>query len=129
MSQENVEVVRRSLEAEDSETAFADARPDLEWVVAKQHPASRTLHGREEVVRYLEEWAETLRDMRFVVEDYRESGDGVVAIGKVRGTGEGSGVLVEVPLSLVYRFEGSKFARVEEYLDSSEALEAAGLRK
>ncbi len=130
MSQENVEIVRRSLAADphDHEAAFADTRSDLEWVVAKEHPNSRTLRGHEEIVRYQEEWEEMLEDIRFDFGDYREAGDRVVAMGRVRGVGKGGGTPVEVPLSLVYIFVGDKIARIEEYLDPDQALEAAGLQ-
>jgi ketosteroid isomerase-like protein len=127
MSQENVEIVRRSLEAGDRESALTYARPDVEWVVAKEHPNPRTLHGRDEIVDYLDEWEEMLEDIRFEVTDYRQTDQRVVALGKVRGRGRGSGTPVEVPLVLVYAFENGRIARVEEYLDPNEALEAAGL--
>jgi ketosteroid isomerase-like protein len=127
MSQENVEIVRRLLEAEDSEAALAEMRPDLVWVVAKEHPNARTLHSRAEVVRYLDEWGEMLEDIRFEPADFWEAGDRVVAIGKVRGKGKEGGVPVEVPLILVYVFDDDAIVRVEEYLDPKEALDAAGL--
>jgi ketosteroid isomerase-like protein len=127
MSQENIEVVRRSLEADDRRSALADTRPDVDWIVAKEHPNSRTLHGHDEVLSYFDEWDEMLEDIRFEVTDYREAGERIVAIGKVRGRGKGGGTPVEVPLALVYAFEDDRIARVEEYLDHNEALEAAGL--
>ena len=128
MSQENVEIVRRMLTSrQDYEAAFAETRSDLEWVVAKEHPNSRTLHGHEETRGYFDEWDEMLEDIQFNVDDYLEAPDRVVAMGKVRGKGKGGGTPVVVPLILVCVFEGGKVARVEEYLDRDEALEAAGL--
>ena len=129
MSQENVEIVRASLEAGDRQAALADTRADLVWVVAKEHPNSRTLHGHEEIVGYFDEWDEMLEDIRFEVTDYRQAGERVVATGTVRGRGKGGGTPVEVPLALVYVFEDDGIVRVEEYLDPDEALEAAGLRE
>jgi ketosteroid isomerase-like protein len=128
MSQENVEVVRRMLTSrQDYEAAFAETRTDLEWVVAKEHPNSRTLHGHEEIRRYFDEWDEMLEDIQFDVDDYREAPNAVVAMGTVRGRGKAAGTPVVVPLMLVCVLEGDKVARVEEFLDQSEALEAAGL--
>jgi ketosteroid isomerase-like protein len=130
MSQENVEIVRRMLTSRrDYEAAFAETRSDLEWVVAKEHPNSRTLRGHEEIRSYFDEWDEMLEDIQYDVDDYRETPNGVVAMGKVRGTGKGGGTPVVVPLMLVCVFEGDKVVRVEEYLDSAHALEAAGLRE
>jgi ketosteroid isomerase-like protein len=128
MSQEKVEIVRRSLEADDAEAGLAHTRPDLEWVVAKEHPNARTLHGHAEILRYFDEWEEMLEDVRFEPADFREAGDRVLAMGKVQGRGRGGGVPVEVPLTLVYFFLGDEVARVEEYLDPDEAREAAGLQ-
>jgi ketosteroid isomerase-like protein len=130
MSQENVEVVRRMLTSRrDYEAAFAETRTDLEWVVAKEHPNSRTLHGHEEIRGYFDEWNEMLEDIQFDVDDYREAPNAVVAMGKVMGKGKGGGTPVVVPLMLVCVFEGDKVSRVEEYLDRTDALEAAGLRE
>jgi ketosteroid isomerase-like protein len=129
MSQENLETVRRMLTSrQDYEAAFAETRSDLEWVVAKEHPNSRTLHGHEEIRVYFDEWDEMLEDIQFDVDDYREASNRVVAMGKVRGRGKGGGTPVVVPLILVCAFEGDKIARVEEYLDLADALEAAGLK-
>ena len=130
MSQEKVEIVRRMLASRrDYEAAFAETRSDLEWIVAKEHPNSRTLHGHEEIRRYFDEWDEMLEDIQFDVDDFREAPNRVVAMGKVRGRGKAGGTPVVVPLTLVCVFEGVKVARVEEYLDHSEALEVAGLRE
>ena len=128
MSQANMEIVRRMLTSRhDYEAAFAETRTDVEWVVAKEHPNSRTLYGHEEIRGYFDEWDEMLEDIQFDVDDYREAPNRVVAMGKVRGKGKGGGTPVVVPLMLVCVFEGDKVARVEEYLDRADALEAAGL--
>ncbi len=85
MSQENVEIVRRSPEAGDRmdyESVFADTRSDLMWIVAKEHPNSRTLHGPEEIVRYFDEWEGVLGHIRQDVAEYRETVDRVVAMGR-----------------------------------------------
>lgn len=129
MSAERVEMVRAVLEgpAPDFRSALAGLREDVEWVIAKEHPNARTLRGQDEVVAYLEEWAGILEDLEFDAAEYRDAGDRVVAIGTSRGRGAGGGVPVAVPLCLVYTFSADEIVRVEEFLDPSDALAAAGL--
>jgi ketosteroid isomerase-like protein len=129
MSAERVELVQAMLEgrAPDFRSALAGLPDNVEWVIAKEHPNARTLHGRDEVVAYLEEWAGILDDLAFDVGEYRDAGDRVVVTGISRGRGTGGGVPVEVPLWLVYTFAGDEIVRVEEFLDADGALAAAGL--
>ena len=127
MSKANVDNVRARLQRDDSDyvSAVADLRDDAEWVIAKEHPNARTLRGREEIAGYLEEWATMFDDFRFEVAEYHDCGESVVAAGTAYGTGIGGGVPVEVPLTLLYRFAEGELIRVEEYLDTDEALAAA----
>jgi ketosteroid isomerase-like protein len=127
LSQANVDAVRGQLERDgpDFASALADLSDSVVWIVAKEHPNARTLRGRAEVVAYLEEWAVMFDDFRFEVDEYRDAGNRVIAFGTSRGTGKGGGVPVEVPLALVYTFEGGQVVRVEEFLDRDQALTAA----
>ena len=66
-------------------------------------------------------------EFRLEVDEYLDAGDHVVAIGTSRGIGKGGGVPVEVPLCLLLTFVGGRIVRGEEFLNSEEALAAAGL--
>jgi ketosteroid isomerase-like protein len=130
MASENVELVRRSAALVNEgrwDTAMTLLAPDVEWVIAKEHPEARTLVGREAVVEYSQAWQRTLQGMRFELDRVFDCDNGVVGIGAVRGTGSGSGVDVQVPLAIVYEFRRGLIARAEEYLDPGEALKAVGL--
>ena len=132
MSQENVEVVRKTsqaLNAGDVDTALSYLASDAEWQVAHEHPESRLCHGHDEIRQYLAEWRGQLRDLSFEVDELMDCGGRVVASGRVRGIGVGSEAEVVVPIAFVYSFEGDKIARGEEFLDLSQALEAVGLRE
>jgi ketosteroid isomerase-like protein len=129
-SQENIEAAELALTAfnrGDVPTAFASLDPDIEWVVAREHPDSRTLHGREAVAGYFREWRESVADLRVDIEQVAEAGDSVVMVGRVRGVGMGSGADVEVPIAFVSVLRDGKAIRVEEFLDPSEALRSLGL--
>jgi ketosteroid isomerase-like protein len=52
----------------------------------------------------------------------------VVAVGRIKGIGVGSGAEIEVPIGFVSRFRDGRVVMVKEYLDPDEALEAAELR-
>ena len=103
------------------------ADPEIEWVIAAEHPESRTLKGYEAIEDYLNEWESTLPGMRFVPEEVLDAGERILAIGSVSGTGAGSGAGVEVPIAFLCSLSGAKVIRVEEYLDPKQALRQAGL--
>jgi ketosteroid isomerase-like protein len=127
MTQENVEIVRRVFEVADVQAASAWWQPEIEWVVAEEHPEARTLMGLQAVMAYFGEWEATLDDARLEMSSFVDAGASVVAFGAVRGTGTGSGADVQVPIAFVCTLADGKIARVEEYLDPSKALEAVGL--
>jgi uncharacterized protein len=130
MSQKNVELVQRSstfYSRGEEAAAIELLHPDVEWVVAKEHPDARTLMGRAALLEYQREWQQTLPGLNITLDRVLDAGDSVLAIGAVRGTGLESGVDVEVPIALVYTFRDGLIARVEEYLDPGEAVQAVGL--
>jgi uncharacterized protein len=130
VSQENVEIVRRSntlTNSGDLDAALRLAHPDIEWVVAREHPDARTLVGRDAVAEYQRHWQEALPDVRVQLDRVLDAGQTVVAIGTVRGAGLTSGADVEVPIGFVFVFGDGLIVRVQEYLDPAEALTAAGL--
>jgi ketosteroid isomerase-like protein len=130
MSQENVEVVRLSnalTNDGDFDAAFGLVHPDIEWVIAKEHPDTRTVTGRNALAEYRREWEEALPGVHVVFDRLLDTGNAVVGIGEVRGTGAGSGADVQVPIGFVFTLGDGLITRVEEYLDPAEALKAAGL--
>jgi ketosteroid isomerase-like protein len=132
MASENVELVRRLAAVVNEghwDTAEKLLAPDVEWVVAKEHPEARTLVGREAVAEYRRAWQRTLQGMRFEFDRVLHCDNGVVGIGAVRGTGSGSGAEVQVPLAIVYEVHQGLIARAEEYLNPAEALKAVGLEE
>jgi ketosteroid isomerase-like protein len=59
--------------------------------------------------------------------EIRGLGDRIVAIGRMRARGRGSGAEIESPVASVADLENGKAIRVRTYLDLQEALQAAGL--
>ncbi|MCW3032233.1 MAG: uncharacterized protein QOK19_472 [Solirubrobacteraceae bacterium] len=129
MSQQNVENARMAIEAfnrGDRETAFERSHPDIEWVVARQHPSATTHRGPEAIAAYLREWQEAVDQLEFRIERAVDAGDAVVTIGKLRGVGVQSGAEIEIPIAVVSHMRDGMTVRVEEYLNEADALRAVG---
>src|SRR5271168_2359720 len=106
MSQADLELVRELFAITDVNEAAGRWQPDIEWVVAREHPEARTLNGRDEVMAYFQAWEEVLEHPRLEMERFVDAGGPVVAVGSVRGTGTGSGADVQVPIALVCTLAG-----------------------
>jgi ketosteroid isomerase-like protein len=133
MSQENVEVVKRWVDALNAgdEASFLDTWDDeCEFLTVTGSQIDGTPYsGREGLRRYWEERMQTWTELRFDAERVLEGNndDVVVAIGHFLVKGRGSGVLVEQRIGVVYRLRGQKIRYCRSYLDPKDALQAVGL--
>ena len=135
MSQENVEIFKRAIDAynrRDVEALLETLDPEVEWHSALMIP----LGGKAAVYRGHEGIRKLFRDLDEVLDEWqaefpqiRDLGDWVVAIGCVRTRGRGSGAETESPLASVSAIKNGKAVEVRTYLDPQEALKAAGLRE
>jgi ketosteroid isomerase-like protein len=111
VSRENVDLIQRQIEAlnrGDWQGSIEGLDRGIEWVVAREHPASRTVRGLDELRTYQQDWRQTLGGLTFECEDVIDRGSAVVALGRIKGTGSGSGAEVEVPIAFVSRFRGGR---------------------
>ena len=133
MSQENVEAVKRAVEAgnrRDVEAFLEELDPQVEW-----HPALlASLAGRAAVYQGYEGVREFFRDMdeaftqiQIEFEEIRDLGDRIVAIGQLCMRGKGSGAMTESALGYVIDFKNGKIIGARTYLDVEQTLKAAGL--
>jgi ketosteroid isomerase-like protein len=130
VSAENVEIVRRSMEAfarGDLEAFLAAHHPDTEWRTAADEPNPETFRGHDGVRRFAAEiaeaWAGRFDDvMEF--EDFIDLGDWVVVPWSARLRGRSSGIEVEVSETYAVRVEEGRIVRVDEYRTRDEAIEA-----
>jgi len=68
----NADASRAALDAfnqADLDAALSAMPADAEWVVAREHPASRTLRGPAEVEAYLRDWRESVNGLRLEAEE------------------------------------------------------------
>jgi ketosteroid isomerase-like protein len=131
MSQENVEIVRRVIEAAqrgDWDAAIAEYD---EAVVLDQSrmPGGGIYYGREGVRDFYVSWVGAWDDFRIKLERVEGVGNRVVDINEVSGTGKGSGAPVKMRTGNVWTLNHGRVVRHVGYPDAAEALEAAGLRE
>jgi ketosteroid isomerase-like protein len=131
MSQENVEVVRRSVEAftaGDVETMLAHADPDGELHSAIIGGAEgRVYRGHNGLRQWFADSMESFEELRTELTEFRDLGDRVVAFGHIHARGRESGLELDTETGWVFTVRKGKFVRAEGFLSRTEALEAAGL--
>ena len=103
--------------------------PDIEWVPVESDPEYSVHRGHDDVRAWLTSWAESFPDLRWELDRILDAGsDLVVAFVRLAGRSDATGIDLETPsYAVVFTLRGEKIARIHEYLDSQEALEAAGL--
>ncbi len=132
MSQENVELVRRSLEAfprADMEEMLSYMDPEGEFHSAIVGGAEGNVYvGHEGFRRWLADSFESFEDLRNEWTEFRDLGDRVLSIGRVKARGRGSGMELDSPIGFVFTVRRGMVTRAEGFLSRAETLEAAGLR-
>ncbi|HEU4980013.1 MAG TPA: nuclear transport factor 2 family protein [Solirubrobacterales bacterium] len=135
MSQENVELFRRALEAfnrRDFDAVLEQLDPEAEWhpgVQALLEGETTTFRGREEVRKGLQGLVDAFADLRLEVSEMRDLGDRVLATGRLHAHGTESGVEIESPWAYLVEYRSGKAIWVRAFHDPKQALEAAGLRE
>jgi uncharacterized protein len=129
MSEENVEIVRRLMDAYlsgDFETALAAFDPEVEFDVSIR-PEGRVYRGRDGVIDAVRTWAGTWKDLKIEIEEIIGAGDDVVVVDRESGRGRASGTQFEQQTGWVYTLREGKIIRAVWFPRREEALEAAGL--
>jgi ketosteroid isomerase-like protein len=129
MSQENVDVVRRAIDAynrRDLQAMKAEAHPDVEvdWSASRGLEAG-VYRGFEETDAFYENWFDMF-EIRLEPERLIESGDRVLVPNTALTRGR-DGIETVARSCIVYELRGGKIARICLYQETRDALEAAGL--
>ncbi len=132
MSQENVESVRRLIEAISSRNYGVVAEccaPDAEWHNTSVFPGATTVVGADAIERFLRDLFEAYRGgtSGMDIEELVDAGEAVVVGIHGWGHGMSSGVPIDTRWAHVIRFQGPEVIRVDTYGRFSSALEATGL--
>jgi ketosteroid isomerase-like protein len=135
MSRENVELVRRSIEAfkrRDISASLKAFSPDVEWRTAEDEPDPHTYRGLDGLMALIADWAQMWEDNFFEAaepQEFIDAGDFVIVPVRAVVRGKGSGVQVEILETYLFRVANGKVAEVREFRTREQALEAAGLRE
>jgi ketosteroid isomerase-like protein len=129
MSEENVEIVRRGIDAwnrRDLPTWLALFRADAEidWTRSRG-PLKGSYRGQVECESFWHEFFSTFEDVQLEVTDLTEAGSDVVVANTARARGR-EGIEVIATSAFVFTVEDAQITRVRMYQDRTEALEAAG---
>ena len=130
MSSDNVELVKAFFDAYNARDGQAVDRlldPDAQVTTLSARAGLAARWERGGTRRYFEQLEESWADLRAEAEEYRELGDRVVAVGRMRGTGQASHVEIVRIFATVFVVRNSRFLRVDTYDDPRTALEAAGI--
>jgi ketosteroid isomerase-like protein len=131
MSQENVELVRRSYDAfnrPDFDRLAQFLHPEVELSPALVGPGVRSHYrGHEEVKGFWKTITEVWDSMTVEPKELIEAPDGrVVAVENWRVRGR-DGIEIDTEMTDVYEIRDGFCVRIEGFRDKSEALKAAGL--
>jgi ketosteroid isomerase-like protein len=125
MSQENVEIVRRALNARRSEFAeLLDPAVRLDLTERVFNPA--VYEGYEGVMRWHAEVGEVWESYVSEPEEFIDCDQAVVVFTRERGRGRGSGVEVDRDAALLYRLRAGRVTEIRQYQDRDRALQDAG---
>jgi ketosteroid isomerase-like protein len=130
MSQENVEIVRRSLDAfaqRDVDTMRALNDPDLvlDWSASLGWLAG-VYRGFDNALRFYKGYFEAFETTVIVVDRYIEAGESVVVPNVAHQRGR-DGIEVSARGTFVFTLRNRKITRICLYQETAEALEAVGL--
>ena len=102
---------------------------DAEYHAAREDPDSAVHRGIDAVRGQFASWLEAYPDLKVEVLDAQANGEMVLLWVRFVGHGAASGIPLEMELAHLYTMRDGRAAKVIEYFDRGEALEAAGLRE
>jgi ketosteroid isomerase-like protein len=127
MSAENIEIVRRMLEAY-AQGGFAAVseftHPDFEMRFMAHHPLGGRTYRAGEAGQSMLEFAESFEDFDAEAEELVDAGDHVVVALRERGRARGS-VELEQIFGILYTLREGKIFRMQWFDSPDEALAAA----
>ena len=133
MSQENVELLRRGVEAwnrRELDVWLDLGTPDVVWMPAGPAAVERTVYrGYEEVRNGIEAVFETWEVFELQENEVRDLGESTLWFGCVRMRGSASGIELDQEFAIHSVARNGKVALIHTFLSWREALEAVGLEE
>jgi ketosteroid isomerase-like protein len=101
--------------------------PDAEFQASQEDPDAAVHRGLDAVKRQYAAWVESYPDLTVEPLEARGKGDKVFLWVRFSGHGGGSGAPVEMELAHVLTMRDDRVARIAEYSDRAEGMQAAGV--
>jgi ketosteroid isomerase-like protein len=105
------------------------AQPLLRGVRNPDLGAATSLRGREERILVKRRWRSDWGEFRYEPDELLDLGDRVLVLGRMIGTGPGSGATLDTEWAALITLSQGQIVREQVYFNRGEALEAAGLRE
>ena len=130
MSQENVEIVRKTFDAiaagdRDRALSYTDSAMVVDATRRVFNPG--TYSGLEGLRQMLADMDDVWKELRPEAHEFLDAGDRVVVTGRLVAVGKGSGAKVESDFAGVWTVRDGRIARWDICADRAEALRAVGL--
>jgi ketosteroid isomerase-like protein len=135
MSGENVELVRRAMDAwnrQDIESILGLTDPEGEYVNAPTAVEPGTRRGHDEIAAVMRKQWESLSGAIQEIDRFVDRGDEVITVGRLSRAMPGSDTRISNRILISWRFRDGKLIRLEQLgagPDFPDALKAAGLRE
>ena len=129
MSQENVEVVRRSADAlnRSDQEALLDIFDEDGVFEPLRAGVQGAYRGHEGIREFMADTAQSFDVFHVSFDDVRDLGARVLAIGTIRVRGRGSGAEAEVVTAGIFTLRQDRVTHFKDFGDREQALEAAVL--
>ena len=134
MSEENVEIVRRAIDAwnrRDIEGLLAICDPEGEYVNSPTAVEPGTRHGAEEVIAAMRTQWELLTDGRQEIDQVFDRGEEIISLGRLSRRMPDSDARLEDQVLVSWTIRSGRLVRIEVLgfgrAEVEQALEAAGL--
>lgn len=127
MSQENMDVVRRSFDAfnaRDVDALVGVATPDCEWLPFRAQLEGMVYRGHEGVRQFVTDMDDDWEAFQINPVEFHDRGERVAVLGQVRALGAGSSVNVDSIAGFVFELRRSQIHQLTSYSDPHAALEA-----
>jgi ketosteroid isomerase-like protein len=133
VSQENVEIVRRAIEAwnrRDAELWLSYAAQEIEWIPAGPAAVEQPVYrGHAEAASGFESVWQTWEEFRFEESEVRDLDGSVLWLGRVKMKGAASHVALDQEFALHFVLRKGVFVIVQAFLAWHEALADVGLEE
>ena len=130
MSQENVEIARRSFEAFNArkvEELVSLSAEDCEWLPFRAQLEGIVYRGHAGVRQFVSDMDEDWDEFRIDPLEFHDRRERVAVIGRVSALGQGSSMEIDSLAGFVLELHRGRIRRVTSHSNPEAALEAVGL--